>query len=188
MKKIAVSIAHYPERPGFKYNQLTEYGETVLIAAQVVHLLHTLGQAAHLIGSGPLPKKVAEINAGGFDCGMEIHLNAGRGNGCETLYCPGSLEGINLATAIQDKLVERCGFRDRGIKQGWYKMDRPGVEDYPGDIEGDEKLDWILWKTNCPFVIIEPFFLDGPDGEQYAAQPSMYLKIASAIAEGITHG
>lgn len=38
-------------------------------------------------------------------------------------------------------------------------MDRPYIEDYPGDIEGDEKPNFFLQYTNCPAVILEPDFV-----------------------------
>ena len=38
-------------------------------------------------------------------------------------------------------------------------MDRPGHSDYPGDLDGDEVVDYFLRKTNCPAVILEPYFI-----------------------------
>jgi len=181
--KIAISAGHFPERPGLAHNQLTEYGETILIAARLVNLLHFLGHSPYMIGTGYLERKTEQINIGKFDYGLEIHLNGGGGDGCETLYCPGSRQGEALAKRIQGNMVSRCGFRDRGIKEGWYRMDRPGVVDYPGDVDGDENINFILKYTNCPFVIIEPFFMDGPDGAVHLANQESYLRIASAITE-----
>jgi hypothetical protein len=48
---------------------------------------------------------------------------------------------------------------DRGAKEGWYKMDRPGVIDFYGDEDGDEMPDYFLRKTNCPALILEPEFI-----------------------------
>jgi N-acetylmuramoyl-L-alanine amidase len=183
--RVAISAGHHPEAPGAAKNQLTEYHETAIIAGMLVNALGHVGIKAYLIGTGPLQKKVAEINAGRFDSGVEIHLNGGGGDGCETLFCPGSVIGRSFATGIQSALVARMPAKDRGVKDGWYRMDRPGVVDYPGDVDGDEKHDYILAETNCPFVIVEPFFIDGTDGGRHSANLSSYRTIAAAIAEGI---
>jgi hypothetical protein len=39
-------------------------------------------------------------------------------------------------------------------------MDRPGHKDYPGDVEGDEVVDYFLRATKPVAVIIEPEFID----------------------------
>ena len=38
-------------------------------------------------------------------------------------------------------------------------MDRPGIEDYPGDVEGDEKPDYFLKATKPVALILEPEFI-----------------------------
>ena len=42
-------------------------------------------------------------------------------------------------------------------------MDRPGVIDYAGDVDGDEIIDYFLRKTMCPALIIEPEFVQNYD-------------------------
>lgn len=38
-------------------------------------------------------------------------------------------------------------------------MDQPDHIDYAGDVEGDEIVDYFLRATNCPAIIVEPYFL-----------------------------
>ena len=38
-------------------------------------------------------------------------------------------------------------------------MDRPGVNDYAGDIDGDESIDAFLVRTKCTALILEPEFI-----------------------------
>lgn len=177
--KGALSIGHHADQPG----KLLEFSECAAIAGLISKFMRPTGHSLYMIGSGPLEKKIAEVNAGDFDFGLEIHLNAGGGSGCETLYCPGSAKGKLLAMSVQSALVNSLEYRDRGVKEGWYRMDRPGHVDYPGDVDGDENLDAILKMTNCPFIIPEPFFLDDPKGVDTSV--ANYERIALAVALGL---
>lgn len=90
---------------------------------------------------------------------MEIHFNSNvNARGCETLYCPGSVNGFKAAEIIQ-KSLEPLFPPGRGVKEAWYKMDRPGHIDYTGDVEGDEKLDAFVKLVRPPAVIVEPDFI-----------------------------
>ena len=171
--KIAVSAGHYPERPGCSASQLTEHHECMVLAALVVNLAGSVGIKAHMIGTGNLIKKVDEINNGGYALGIEIHLNAGGGSGCEILHYPDSKKGISLATEIQHCIVDRTDIRDRGIKTGYYKTVQANG------------LCYILAHTNCPFIIIEPFFLDSHKDRARFINADSYLSIAAAIVEGL---
>lgn len=184
--KVAISVGHNPRKPGASFKNKTEYSETILMAAFAIQHLQRDGHHAFLIGTGSLKKKVDEINSLGVDCAVEIHLNkaGGVGHGCETLYCPGSIAGESLANDIHAILIEATGNRDRGVKPGWHRMDQPGVEDYPGDIDGDEKKDYFLEKTNCPAVIIEPYFIDTED-KMFSDHPWLAEKIGMAIKLGL---
>jgi hypothetical protein len=182
--KIAISIGHNPKAPGAATHGFTEYGEMAPVAGQLIHLLAASGHEAYMIGTGSLPEKVAEVNAIGADCAVELHANSGGGHGCETLYCPGSGSGRDLAEAVQLFLTTTCNSHDRGIKEGWYRLDRPGVEDYQGDLDGDEAPDYFLEKTNCPAIITEPYFLD-TEWEAYAGNQLKAFQIAQSIRSGL---
>lgn len=121
---------------------------------------------ADVVPSGTLEKKVEIINeiARGNRPVLlvaEIHFNSCGGcgaKGSETLYCPGSVKGKRAAQTVQYRLggIMRP---DRGIKEGWYRMDKPGVVDYAGDVEGDEKIDYFLRETRPIALVIEPEFI-----------------------------
>jgi hypothetical protein len=94
----------------------------------------------------------------------EIHFNSNeqrRGSGCETLYYPGSKRGLAAATMIQNAMS--VIYRDRGVQEGWYRMDRPGRIDYAGDVPGDEVVDAFIASVPFPAVIIEPEFIFNRD-------------------------
>lgn len=185
MPPIFVSAGHYPAAPGAVYEGFVEHDEAVLWATRIVALL---GADAVLVPTGFLKAKVDFINkrcTPGAIC-VEIHFNDavrwrdknadGKvtpdelehvGEGAETLYCPGSEQGKRLAIAVQDAiehlfpykwvdhnrngLQERDELTGRGVKEGWYRMDRTKGPDF------------ILVKTACPTVIIEPEFVQRKD-------------------------
>jgi N-acetylmuramoyl-L-alanine amidase len=181
--KVAISAGHNPTAKGASNGLFNEYTETLLLAADLIHKLQEAGIQAWIIGTGSLRKKVREVNDGGFDCAIEIHLNAGGGHGCETLYHIDSINGKSLATLVQKAMVKQTGLNSRGVKPGWYKMDEPGVVDYPGDKDGDEKVDFFLKATNCSAIIAEPFFIDGDS--KLLGNPVMYNSITQGLFEGI---
>lgn len=162
-KRIAVSIGHHPDRPGFKVHNYSEYSEMAQLAGLLVQKIHRACHKAYMVPTGRLKDKVKFINALGVDMAVELHLNAGGGHGYETLYCPGSVKGKELAASVNSAMGLVLNSRNRGIKEGWYKMDLPGVVDYPGDVDGDEVKDYFLAATNCPAIIPEMYFLDNPE-------------------------
>ena len=65
-------------------------------------------------------------------------------------------------------------------------MDRPGVVDYPGDVDGDENKDAFLALTNCPAVITEAYFLDNEsERNRFSGDPVLNSLIGKASAEGL---
>lgn len=168
---VAVSAGHHPAAKGASYQGATEYDEAIKWQAEIVDYLNDpanspdrfLHVRAYLIGTGKLPSKVNEINAiKRCDMALEIHFNAAGDpniNGSEILYYPGSEKGLEVSRALYKMLPAAMQNRKRGIKEGWYKMDRPGYVDFDGDVDGDEVIDYFLRKTTCPSVILEPEFM-----------------------------
>lgn len=182
---IFISAGHFPQQPGAVYDGFVEHDEAMIWARRIVELL---GADSMLVPTGVLKAKVAFINARnvpGSVC-MEIHFNDavrwrdknadGKvtddelehvGEGAETLYCPGSEPGKRLALAVQQSIEhlfpykwtdhnrngiqERDELTGRGVKEGWYRMDK------------SKGPDFILAKTVCPTVIVEPEFVQRRD-------------------------
>lgn len=171
MYKLAISVAHHEGAKGATFNDLNEYDLSKLISAIVFDYTRLYfndeesGFTAEMVPVGKLKDKVAYINENNFDAAIEIHFNA-CGNcgasGHEVLYYPKSTEGQLLALSI-NKFLKQLDKKDRGVKEGWYRMDQPNIVDYDGDVEGDETINYFLEKTNCPAVIIEPQFIEKMD-------------------------
>lgn len=157
---ILISAGHYPEARGACYNGYCEHEEAMRWATMLVSELEPYIPCM-LVPTGTLQEKVRFINTHNPIMALEIHFNAStnlKAKGFETLYYPGSEKGKGLATALNEALG-MCFAHNRGIKEGWYRQDRPGVKDYDGDIDGDESILYFLKKTKCPAVIIEPEFI-----------------------------
>lgn len=137
-----------------------------------------------IVPPGTLSMKIGLINSKRCDAALEVHFNSDpgrKGRGSETLYTPGSLHGHQLAVLIQKKLAGLCP-PDRGVKEGWYRMDVPGRKDYAEDVDGDEAIDAFLARTNCPAVIVEPFFIHELDRIE-SARAAVCQAIADATGE-----
>lgn len=158
---ILVSAGHHQGAQGASWAGRTEWPQAVLWQKLLLQYLADVGEA---VPTGLLRSKVEYINAAQAVCAIEIHFNSAKvggqhvGKGCETLYYPGSAKGKQLAFSAQ-KALSKYFLPDRGIKAGWYRMDQPGVVDYQGDVDGDEKVDYFLRETHCPAIIIEPDFI-----------------------------
>lgn len=161
---ILVSAGHNPKQVGACFGDYCEYEVANSWTDEVLKRLKLYNVEALKVPTGGLTSKVNFINAQkNAKIAVEIHFNSDgskKAKGSETLFCPGSKSGEDLAKLIQSKFVEKNIFQpNRGQKPGWYKMDKPGHVDYKGDIEGDEKVDYFLAKTKPIAVIIEPEFI-----------------------------
>jgi len=154
---IAISAGHYPERPGACFDNFCEHGEAVEWAKLICG---HLGKEGFYVPTGFLQSKVDAINNRDIDIAVEIHFNSAVnadgeriGEGCETLYYPESQKGAFIANELQ-KAITPVLFKDRGIKQGWYRMNP------------DNGPDFFLARTKCPAIILEPEFIHRKDSIQ----------------------
>lgn len=83
---------------------------------------------------------VSRANTWVADLFISVHLNAGGGQGCETLYYNGSTKGKDYATKITNAIAN-LGFKNRGAK-----VDVRGL--------------YELKNSKMPTVISESFFVD----------------------------
>jgi len=182
-KLVILSYAHFPSKPGAGFRGVHEHEVSISWTDTLANQLELRGINVAITPVGGLRNKVAFINERDAELCIEIHFNGSSNptvSGVETLYCPKSVKGKSLAAGLHDLYAPEMHCKDRGIKEGWYRMDRPYIEDYPGDIDGDEKEDYFLKYTNCPAVILEPEFM---------AQIDNILKYEKeaciALAEGV---
>lgn len=169
MKTFILSAGHNPDKKGARWGDLYEYDVTSKWVPEIARYLRYKGHSALEVETGGLGKKVtmanAMANAYTDPIAVELHFNAAGSTyvqGNETIYFPGSVSGKAAAKSYNEKFMELAGkyvVKDRGIKEGWYKMDRPGIVDFYGDEDGDEMPNYWLRKTACTSLILEPCFM-----------------------------
>ena len=164
MLKIALSAGHNPNAKGASNGAgFNEYDEAIKWLARLMELFEG-GEYIQAIAvpTGSLRSKINFVNRQkDLKLALEIHFNScasTKVKGSETLFHPGSYRGKQAANLIQRSVASLMP-PNRGIKEGWYRMDRPGIKDYAGDVPGDETIDAFLRDTYCPAVILEPEFI-----------------------------
>ena len=163
---LAISAGHNAKARGATNNSgFSEFPETLKWATKIMTEYSLNYGDCFLVPSGTLGSKIKYIKEltkqQKIKLAVEIHFNSspsGKGKGCETLYYPGSKKGLTAALEVQNAMSSILP-PNRGIKEGWYKMDIPGQIDYKGDIPGDEKVDAFLAIPGVTCLIIEPEFV-----------------------------
>lgn len=101
---------------------------------------------------------------------VALHCNAAdpaSANGTETWDNDGNPISKNLATNVQNNIVQEVGMYDRGLKDGYGR----GL--------------YVIKNTNAPAILIELGFLTNPSDAQKLSDDSYQQKFAQAIADGI---
>ena len=114
----------------------------------------------------PLTEEIREANAFAPDVAVEVHNNAGGGDGFEVYRQTGThaAQSIRLAQCIEKRVIA-SGQKSRGIRT---KLNGNGT-DYFG---------WCR-EVQCPAVLCEGFFVDSSDSKDYdtAAEQREYGKV-----------
>ena len=169
-----ISAGHHKHAKGATYGDFNEFDEAVIWQHKLVEYL---GDRALAVPHGKLWEKVHFINAQqDAECAVEIHFNSAVdaagihiGAGCETLIYPGSAKGAIIGGIIQQKLAIIYG-PNRGVRDGWYKMNRANGPDF------------FLAKTKCTSLIVEPEFVHNADKIREARDAGC-TTIADALLE-----
>lgn len=180
---IILSAGHYPESPGACYPednpQWCEHAKAVDWLQYIALLLRQQVKVG-IVPSSPLKDKVLWVNEqcrrNDVKLAVELHFNSDaskKQSGSETLYCPGSTHGEMLANIVQSELAIVFP-PNRGVKEGWYQMDRENGPDY------------FLSSTNCPALIIEPEFIYNRTTIE-ANRNIACETIVRALLEAVTH-
>ncbi len=171
MSTVILSVGHQPKKPGACWDGVSEYGLSQRIVERIDH-------PDILVIDDVLTSTVKSINMlDDVALAAELHWNSsasGNAVGCETLYCPGSYAGREAAQRFQAAYMANAATRDRGIKEGWYRMQKNG------------SIDYFLKATRCPSIILEPEFIQiAAHWEDYdIEQAAIYLQVALLHARG----
>lgn len=173
-KLMMISAGHYPAAPGACFEGYCEHEEAVRWVSEIAY---RYGEGIMIVPTGVLQSKVAFINEHNPAFVLEVHFNYATknvngvpepvGRGCETLYCPGSVKGEAAAKIIQGAIAEVFP-PSRGVKEGYYRMNRANGPDF------------LLARTRCPAVIVEPEFMHHKDKIQ-AQRMEGCIALANAL-------
>lgn len=172
-KKVFIGVGHGGKDPGATANKLKEKDLNLAIAqacnAELVRHGITTQMSRTKDENDDLTEEIKECNAFRPDLAVDIHNNAGGGDGVEAYYTYKGGTGKALAINILDEIV-KIGQNSRGAK---IRKNTRGT-DYFGFIR----------QTTAPAVLVECAFIDTKD-VQIIDTAAEQKKMGVAIAKGI---
>lgn len=174
-KKVFLGVGHGGKDPGaVGVNGIKEKDVNlqVALACEEVLLRHgvTVKLSRRKDENDPLTDEIAECNAFAPDFALDIHNNAGGGDGVEVYYHYKGGKSKVLAQNVLNAVVA-IGQNSRGIKT---KLNVQG-KDYFGFIR----------QTNAPAAILECAFLDNKDDVKLVDTKAEQKTMGVAVAKGI---
>lgn len=176
MAKVFLGVGHGGKDPG-AVGKVEEAAANLTIALKVKEELERYGVTVKMSRTkdedDPLSEVIKEANAFKPDIALDVHNNAGGGDGWEA-YAQTNGHAVKskaLAAAVE-KQVKAIGQGSRGVKT---KKNSSG-KDYFG----------FLRQVNCPAVILEGFFVDSNDAlgfDTVAEQQALGVAYAKGILD-----
>ena len=172
--KVFIGVGHGGSDPGAVANGAKEKDLNLSIAKACRDELKRHGVEVRMSRSNdendPLSEEIRECNAYSPDLAVDIHNNAGGGDGAEVFYHYGGGRSKTLAENILGEIV-KVGQNSRGAK---VRKNSQG-KDYYGFIR----------ETTAPAVIVECAFVDNASDLKILASESLKKSMGEAIAKGI---
>lgn len=172
--KVFIGVGHGGSDPGAVSNNTKEKDLNLSIALACRDVLEKHGVKVKMSRTkdenDTLSDEIAECNAFSPDLAVDIHNNAGGGDGAEAYYHYGGGKSKTLAENILAEIV-KVGQNSRGAKM---RKNSAG-KDYYGFIR----------QTSCPAVIVECAFVDNASDLKILASESKRKTMGEAIAKGI---
>lgn len=173
-KKVFLGVGHGGKDSGATGNGFEEADLNLSIAlvcqAELVRHGVTVSMSRTKDENDDLNEEIRECNAFNPDLAVDIHNNAGGGDGAEAFYHHGGGLGKTLAVNILDEIV-KIGQNSRGAKT---RKNAVG-QDYYGFIR----------MTNVPAVIVECAFVDNAKDMQIIDTAEEQKVMGVAVAKGI---
>ena len=172
--KVFLGVGHGGSDPGAVANGVKEKDLNLSIALACRDVLKKHGVEVKMSRTkdeeDSLSEEIRECNDYGPDLAVDIHNNAGGGDGAEVFYHHGGGKSKTLAENILAEVV-KLGQNSRGAK---VRKNSQG-NDYYGFIR----------QTSAPAVIVECAFVDNASDLKILATESDRKKVGEAIAKGI---
>lgn len=174
MAKVFIGVGHGGSDPGAVANGIKEKDANLTIALACGEELTRHGVKVRMSRTKDendgLSEEIRECNAFDPDFAVEIHNNAGGGDGAEVYHSINGGKGKTLALNILEA-IKAAGQNSRGAKT---KKNSSG-----GDYFG-----WIR-STNAPAALVECAFLDNKNDVQIIDTVSEQKAMGVAIAKGV---
>jgi N-acetylmuramoyl-L-alanine amidase len=174
MAKVFIGVGHGGSDPGAVANNTKEKDLNLSIALACRDVLEKHGVSVRMSRTkdenDTLSSEIAECNTYSPDLAIDIHNNAGGGDGAEVFYHHGGGKGKTLAENILAEIV-KVGQNSRGIKT---RKNSQG-KDYYGFIR----------EVSAPAVIVECAFVDNAEDIKILSTESKRQAVGEAIAKGV---
>lgn len=174
MAKVFLGVGHGGSDSGAVANNTKEKDLNLSIALACRDVLIRHGVEVKMSRTkdenDPLSEEIKECNAFSPDLAVDIHNNAGGGDGAEVFYHYGGGKSKTLAENILSEIV-KVGQNSRGAK---VRKNSSG-KDYYGFIR----------ETSCPAVIVECAFVDNAQDLKILATEGKRKTMGEALAKGI---
>ena len=172
--KVFIGVGHGGSDPGAVANNTKEKDLNLSIALACRDELERHGVSVKMSRTkdenDPLSEEIKECNAFSPDLAVDIHNNAGGGDGAEAFHHYGGGKSKTLADNILAEIV-KVGQNSRGAK---IRKNSNG-KDYYGFIR----------EISCPSVIVECAFVDNASDLEILATEGKRKTMGVAIAKGI---
>ena len=173
-KKVFIGVGHGGSDPGAVANGFKEKDLNLAIALycrdELVRHGVTVGISRTKDENDTLADEIKECNAFAPDYAVEIHNNAGGGDGVEIYHHYGGGKGKTLAQNVLNEIVA-IGQNSRGLKT-------------KKNSEGQDYFGWIR-ETKSPTCLIECAFVDNKNDLAIIDTSAEQQKMGIAIAKGI---
>lgn len=167
-KEVFIGIGHGGSDPGSQSAGLVEKNVNLVMGLACKAELERHGVIVRMSRTidenDPVSQEVRECNAFNPDIAIEIHNNAGGGDGFEAFYWSGDANGLRLGRLIETE-VKSIGQNSRGLKSG-------------------NKLMFVN-STKTTAVLLEGFFLDNAKDRTIADTTAEQQAFGRAYAKGV---
>lgn len=175
-KRVFIGVGHGGSDPGaVGYVREAEANLVIALKMRDELMRHgvTVGMSRVMDEYDPLREEIAEALRFGADLAVDVHCNAGKGDGFEVFRQTGenATESVKIAQAIEHHVIS-IGQESRGVKT---KLNKAGA-DYFG----------FLRQIKAPAVIVEGFFVDSPDAfafDTVAEQQALGVAYARGVLD-----
>jgi N-acetylmuramoyl-L-alanine amidase len=174
MSKIFIGVGHGGADSGAAANGLKEKDLNLAVALACRDVLERHGVTVLLSRTkdegDDVNEEIRECNAFKPDFAIDIHINAGGGDGAEVFHSINNGAGKNLAENVNKEIIE-IGQNSRGVKT---KTNSSGGDYYA-----------FIRNTNAPAIIAECAFIDNIADIAIIDTATEQQEMGVAIAKGI---